>query len=113
GLFTFEDTTRIGADLAKRFQNVGAVAHQPAGLDKITYRVGRGKRIARGQRGQLDSPTGKERVRSDEQGVGPLAHERCIGGIILTTGAGLVSLDLQPEETSSRFNFSARGRRRY
>jgi hypothetical protein len=61
----------------------------------------------------LDAPTGEERVRRDEDGVGSLAHKHCEGGIDLATGAGVVKLDLQSKSARSRFHVSARGRRRH
>src|SRR5260370_41167069 len=67
--------------------------------------------MARGQRGQLDAPAGEERVRGDEEGIGPLAHERYVGGIDLLTSTGGVKLDLQPKDASSRFKVPARRRR--
>ena len=67
--------------------------------------------MARGQRGQLDAPAGEERVRADKEGVGPLAHKRCVGSIDLLTGTGVVKLSLQPEDASSRFKVAARGLR--
>ena len=60
--------------------------------------------MARGQRDQLDAPDQEERVRGDEEGVGPLAHERCEGRIDLLTGAGVADLDLYPEGASDRFH---------
>src|SRR4051794_36796753 len=65
--------------------------------------------MARSQRGQLDAPVGEERVRGDEDGVGALAHKRCVGGIDLPTGTGVVKLDLQPEDAGSRFKVFTRG----
>ena len=110
-LRALEDAAGINADLAIRVGDARAIAHQPTGLDKFTHRVSRGKRMARGQRGQLDAPVGEERVGADKEGVGPLSHKRCVGGIDLLTGTGIVKLSLQPEDASSRFKVAARGLR--
>ena len=58
---------------------------------------------------QLDTPAGEKGVAADEEGVGPLAHERCEGRIDLAAGAGVEDLDLQPHGASSRFHVSQRG----
>ena len=66
--------------------------------------------MARGQRGQLDTPADEEAVRGDEEGVGPLARKGCVGRIDLAIGAGVVKLDLHTEGASSRFQVAARRR---
>jgi hypothetical protein len=65
--------------------------------------------MARREVNQLDTPAGEKGVMANEQGVGPLAHERCEGRFDLLAGAGFEKLDLQPHRPSSRFHVSQRG----
>ena len=65
--------------------------------------------MARRQCGQLDTPTIKEWVGSDQEGVGPLAREGCEDCIYLSGGAGIEDSDLQPENASSRFDVLRNG----
>ena len=51
----------------------------------------------------------KKGSRTDEEGVGPLAHKSCEGRIDLAAGAGVEDLDLQSDGASSRFHVSQRG----
>ena len=53
GLGALEDAAGINADLTKHVREVGSVAHQPAGLDKITLRISRRNLVARRQGGKL------------------------------------------------------------
>ena len=53
GLSALEDVAGIDADLTKHVHEVGSVAHQPAGCDKITVRISRRNPVARRQGGKL------------------------------------------------------------
>jgi hypothetical protein len=47
------------------------------------------------------APAVEEGIDADEEGVGPLTHECCEGGIDLPAGAGVEDMDLQPDGASS------------
>ena len=53
--------------------------------------------MARRERRKLDAPAGEERVASDEQGVGAVAHEGGEGRLDLAAGAGVEDLNLQSD----------------
>src|SRR5262249_5164588 len=74
------------------------------GLVRIPAARRGGDRVARRQRGQLDTSRIKEWVGSDQECVGPLAREGCEDCIYLAGGAGIVDSDLQSENASSRFD---------
>ena len=107
-LLALEDAAAIGADLAVHVDNVGAVAYQPATLDELARRIDGRKRMARGERDQLDAPAAEKHIGGDEERVRPLAHERRVGGIDLLIGAGIVELDLQAKHARGRLEVSAR-----
>jgi hypothetical protein len=65
--------------------------------------------VARRQLDYLDAPVSEKRIAAEEEGVGPLAHERREGRVNFLTGAGIENLDLQPECASSWFHVSQRG----
>jgi len=73
GLRPFEDATGVDSRLTPRIRNVGSVAHQPAGFDKLALRKCRGELVERRQLNDLDTPAHEERIAADEEGVGPLA----------------------------------------
>ena len=62
--------------------------------------------MARRQIDQLDTPAVEKCVVADENRVGPLAHERCEGGIDFAAGAGIEDLDLKPEGAARRFHLA-------
>ena len=68
--------------------------------------------MARRQVSQLDAPAVEEGVGADEEGVGPLARERCEGCIDLPAGAGVEDLDLHADGARSRLHVSSRWPRR-
>src|SRR5262245_8726633 len=96
-----EDAACIDADLAIHVGGVSAVAHEPAGLDKLTHVIGRGKGMARRQRDELDASTKEESVRLNKEGLAALAHEACVGRINVATGAGFVRSEMQSKRTNS------------
>src|SRR5262245_56665579 len=49
GLSALEDTSSIDTNLAIHVGNTSAIAHQPAGLDILTHRIGCRKNMARRQ----------------------------------------------------------------
>ena len=51
--------------------------------------------MARRQQGQLYAPAEQERVTGDEQRIGPLASERCEGGVDVAAGTGMADLNFQ------------------
>ena len=83
GLGALEDVAGIDADLTKHVRDVGSVAHQPAGCDKITIRISRRNPVARRQGGKLHAAAGEECVGSDEEGIGALARKGGKGRIDL------------------------------
>jgi len=98
GLHALEDLTGVNADLTKHVWNIGPIAHQPTGFDKITLGIGRGNPMVRRERHKLNEPASEERVRGDEEGVGPVGHEGAEGRLDLAAGAGVeaVSLVMRP-----------------
>src|SRR5262249_53310731 len=73
-LLALEDAD-IDAGLTKGIIDVGAVAHQAAGLDMVAVRKRRWKPMQSRERGQLDAPAREENVASDVQGFGAVAQE--------------------------------------
>ena len=62
--------------------------------------------MRRRERRKLDAPAAEEPIGSDEEGVGPVAHEggeRCLD---LAAGAGAEHLNLQSNGACSFRNFS-------
>ena len=57
----------------------------------------------------MDTPAQQEGTASNEKGVGPLAPERCEGGIDLAVGVGVDDLDLQSHGAGGRFHVSQHG----
>jgi hypothetical protein len=66
---TLEDIPDINSDLAEHVCNVGAVAHQQAGLGRLTIRTTCRQPVARCQRRKLSAAAAEESVGSDEKGV--------------------------------------------
>jgi len=57
--------------------------------------------MARRERRKLDAPAGEEHVGSNEECVGPVAHEGGEGRLDLAAGAGVEDLNLQSEGACS------------
>src|SRR5262249_16560582 len=76
---------------------IGRVAHQPAGFDSLASGIARGNPITRRERRKLDAPARKERVASDVQGFGAVAHESGEGRLDLAPSANLEDLNLQSD----------------
>ena len=104
GLHALEDLTGVNADLTKHVWNIGPIAHQPTGFDKITLGIGRGNPIMRRERHKLDEPASEEPVRGDEESVGPVAHEGAEGRLDLAAGACVEDSNLQ-SEGACRFRY--------
>src|SRR3954462_12740852 len=64
GFGALEDAAGICAGLTISIRNVASVGHQPAGFGKFTRRICRWNRVAHRQKGQLETPALKERVRA-------------------------------------------------
>src|SRR5262249_54997394 len=97
GLRALEDLTGVDTDLTKHVWNIGPIAHQPTGFDKIALGISRGNPMMRRERHKLDEPPTEERVREDEEGVGTVGHEGAEGGLDLAAGAGVEDRNLQSE----------------
>src|SRR5439155_100023 len=100
-----KDGSGIDADLSKHVRCNGSVAHQPACFDSVTRRKNRRNSLARCQSSKLDAPAGEEPVASDEEGVGPLAHEGGKGRIDLAARTGVENMNLQPEGAGGFLHF--------
>jgi hypothetical protein len=97
GLRSLQDFAGIDSDLIEHVREVGSVAHQPAGGDKITIRVTRRYLVARCQRGKLPSPADEECVGRDEQRIGMLGAKSSKGGVDLADRTRIQDLDLEAE----------------
>ena len=71
--------------------------------------MGRGNPKACRERHKLDAPAGEERVRGNEHGFGPIAHEGCKGRLDLAPGAGVEDLNLQSDGARRFRHFPQRG----
>jgi len=109
GLRAFEDLTGVNAHLTERVRNVGPIAHQPTGFDKLAIVVTRRNAIERRERLKLDTPAAEEYVGGDEEGVGPVAANCGEGGLDLAASAGVEDLNLQSDGTRSFRYLSQRG----
>ena len=65
--------------------------------------------MARRERRKLDAPADEEGVGSNEECLGPVAHEGGEGHIDLAAGAGIDELNLQSEAACSFRYLSQRG----
>ena len=92
-----------------RIRQAGAVAHQPAHLDIFARSIGGRQRVARRQQGQLHAPAEQERATGDEQRIGPLASERCEGGVYVAAGTGMADLKLQSHAGGGTLHLPQRG----
>src|SRR5262245_26021530 len=75
-LGTFENTTRIVAELPIYLRQARSVAHQAADLRVVAHIINGWKRMARRQRGELDLPAVEERVGCNHERVGLVADKR-------------------------------------
>ena len=89
GLYALEDAAGIDADLTKRVREVGSVAHQPAGCDKIAIPINRRNPVARRQNGKLHAAVPEEGVGSDEESIGALARKSGKSSIDLADRRGV------------------------
>jgi hypothetical protein len=109
GLRAPEDLTGVDAGLTVHVYNICPIAHQSTDFDNLARGIGRGNRMARRKRRKLDAPADKERVGSNEERVGSLAHHGGEGRIDLAAGAGVDDLNLQSETACSFGYLSQRG----
>src|SRR5262249_61385273 len=94
GLRALEDLPGVNADLTKRLQTIGPIAHQTAGFDFLTCCMRRRNPVPRRERRKLDAPSNQEPIGGNEEGVGPVAHERGESRLDLAAGAGVEALNL-------------------
>jgi hypothetical protein len=62
--------------------------------------------MARRQRDELITASGKKRIADDEQCAGPQSDKRRKGGIDLTAGAGFEYVNFPTNSASGRLHFS-------
>src|SRR5262245_33633128 len=98
-LLTLEDSAGIATDLTTRLREVGSVAHQPAGFDKLTLCASRRNPVARHQDGKLHAAIDEETVPSEEEGIGTLVRKAGKDRIDVGDRRGVEDLDLQPDGT--------------
>src|SRR5262245_65973566 len=63
----------------------------------LAYIIDGGNRMSCRQCGKLETPTGKERIRSYHERVRSIANKRSEGSLDLATVARLNNVDLQPD----------------
>src|SRR5262249_48924885 len=96
GFFAVENATRINAELAIKLRYVGPIAHESAGVRKITLEIERRYPMLSGQRYDLRPLGGKEAAGTNEQGFGPLFHEARKSRVDVVNVAGIGDLDFPP-----------------
>src|SRR5262245_52036603 len=96
GLLTAQNAAGIVAELAIKLRDVGPVAHQSAGVGKVTLEIERGYPMLRGQRYDLHPLAGKEAARTDEQDRGPLFYKAGKSCADVANVAGIEDLDFTP-----------------
>src|SRR5262249_60574605 len=74
GLRPFEETTGVDSRLTPRIRNVGSVAHQPAGFDKLALRNCSGELVNRRQLNAFVTPGHEEGIAAGDDDAGPLAQ---------------------------------------
>ena len=72
GFGALEDEAGIGPDLTIRIDNIGAVAHQPAGFAKFSVGVDSGDLMEGRQLDDLNTAAGEEGIVADKKRVRPL-----------------------------------------
>jgi hypothetical protein len=92
-----EEASGVGADLLICVGNLGLVVHQLADFDRLAGIAGGGNPMPGCHDRNLDTPTDQECVRSDEQGLWPLARDRIEGSLDLADAAGFDRLNPQPQ----------------
>src|SRR5262249_872222 len=91
-LRALQDLSSVGADLTKTINDVGSVAHQPAGFNNLASPINRGNPVARRQNSKLDAPAVEGKVAADKERVGTVANERGEGSLDLATGTSVENL---------------------
>ena len=89
----------------KLVHKVRPVAHQPAGFGKLAPMVKSRKLVSHRQHDELHATGDEQRVRTDQECIGPLFDERCKGIVDVTTCAGADDFDLLPDSRSRRLQF--------
>src|SRR5262249_56044783 len=72
---------------------VGAVGDQQAGFSQLPIGTTRRHSVAHRQHSNLAATAGEERVRGEEEGVGPVASNGIEGRIDFAAGAGVENLE--------------------
>jgi hypothetical protein len=83
--------------LTKHVHDVGSVAHQPTGCDKITVRIRRRYPSARRQNRKLAAAAGEKCVATEEEGIGAIAGKSGKGRIDLADCRGIEYLSFQSD----------------
>src|SRR5215469_12173255 len=109
GLGALENPAGILADLTIHVRDVGAVAHQSAGFDKVAADMGSRYHVARRKRGKLDPPAVEDPVRSGEKRIGPHPCEALKGCVDLGDARGFEDLDVKPKRTRGLPSVAKRG----
>src|SRR5580700_3945913 len=97
GLRALEDAAGIDADLLKHVHEVGSVAHQPTGFDKVTDAISRRNFVARRQSDKLPAAAGEECVWGDEEGLDVIARHGGEGRVYLAAGRRVENLESQSD----------------
>src|SRR5262249_18376653 len=97
GFTPLEDFAGVDTDLLKHPWKIGCVAHQPAGSDKITVRIGGRYPVAGSQGDELHCAADEESITSDEEGIGTLLSKGSKGCVDLADCRGVEYLSLQPD----------------
>src|SRR5215467_1195741 len=92
-LRALEDAPGVNAKLSIGISQVGSVADQAAGFDKLTPRIYCWEPVDRRQESQLDTPVSKEGRTCYKEGIGSLADKTCEGCIDVAAATGVESLD--------------------
>src|SRR5262249_23538123 len=108
GLGIWEEAAGISAHLTPRIHNVGSIAHQPTGFDKVPCGIRRWEPMACREMNQLDTPAIEEGVDTDQKSIGPFTRKRCESFVDLADCAGVDDLNLQPDSASCGFQVSQR-----
>src|SRR5262249_37603771 len=101
GVRALEDLTGVDPDLTIIVQNIGPVAHQPAGFDNLALAIGCRNPIARRECRKLDSSGVEEPLRGDEQGISTLLCTTAEGRLPPAARPAVDDLNLQSEGACS------------
>src|SRR3954469_15651009 len=108
-VLALEDAAGIDTGLAKLICKTRSVAHQPAGIRKLTPMVQCRKRMARRQRDQLHATGDKQRLGTDQKGISLLFQQCRKGHIDFAIRAGVDDFDLPPMAEAAACNSVTKG----